>query len=139
MRSTKHVYSRTSAIYLLPDPGELDKRIQVRRRVDVPGTNFSLEPTYPESFRAWAKVSQVGAATYQASVQTETTVTHYFILRYRSGITADHEVVLSGQVYRVRRVRDLNSKGRFLLLECEELGSEPRRSERHGRESVYTR
>lgn len=43
-----------------------------------------------------AKMAQVGAATYQASVQTETTVTHYFTLRYRSGITADHEVVLSG-------------------------------------------
>ena len=84
-------------------------------------------------------MAQVGAATYQASVQTETTVTHYFTLRYRSGITADHEVVLSGQVYRVRRVRDLNSKGRFLLLECEELGSETRRSERHGGESVFTR
>ncbi|MFK3763235.1 phage head closure protein [Serratia ureilytica] len=131
--------AQTSASYLLPDPGELDKRIVIRRRVDEPTDSFGLVPTFPESFRAWAKMAQVGAATYQASVQTETTVTHYFTLRYRSGITADHEVVLSGQVYRVRRVRDLNSKGRFLLLECEELGSETRRSERHGGESVFTR
>ncbi len=139
MRSTKHAFTRTSASYLLPDPGELDKRIQVRRRVDVPGADFGLEPTFPESFWAWAKMAQVGAATYQASVQTETTVTHYFTLRYRSGITADHEVVLSGLVYRVRRVRDLNSKGRFLLLECEALGTETRRSDRHGGESLFTR
>ncbi|PII49341.1 phage tail protein [Serratia sp. OLHL2] len=131
--------AQTSASYLLPDPGELDKRIVIRRRVDEPTDSFGLAPTFPESFRAWAKMAQVGAATYQASVQTETTVTHYFTLRYRSGITTDHEVVLSGQVYRVRRVRDLNSKGRFLLLECEELGSETRRSERHGGESVFTR
>ncbi|WGZ68784.1 phage head closure protein [Serratia sp. K-E0102] len=131
--------AQTSASYLLPDPGELDKRIVIRRRVDEPTDSFGLASTFPESFRAWAKMAQVGAATYQASVQTETTVTHYFTLRYRSGITADHEVVLSGQVYRVRRVRDLNSKGRFLLLECEELGSETRRSERHGGESVFTR
>lgn len=131
--------AQTSASYLLPDPGELNKRIVIRRRVDEPTDSFGLAPTFPESFRAYAKMAQVGAATYQASVQTETTVTHYFTLRYRSGITADHEVVLSGQVYRVRRVRDLNSKERFLLLECEELGSETRRSERHGGESVFTR
>lgn len=131
--------TQTSASYLLPDPGELDKRIQVRRRVDVPGTDFGLEPAFPESFWAWSKMAQVGAATYQASVQTESIVTHYFTLRYRSGLTADHEVVLSGQVYRVRRVRDLNSKGRFLLLECEALGTETRRSDRHGGESRFTR
>lgn len=88
--------AQTSASYLLPDPGELDKRIVIRRRVDEPTDSFGLAPTFPESFRARAKMAQVGAATYQASVQTETTVTHYFTLRYRSGITADHEVVLSG-------------------------------------------
>lgn len=131
--------TQTSASYLLPDPGELNKRIQIRRRVDVPGADFGLEPTFPESFLAWAKMAQVGAATYQASVQTESIVTHYFTLRYRSGLTADHEVVLAGQVYRVRRVRDLNSKGRFLLLECEELGTETRRSDSHGGESLFTR
>jgi hypothetical protein len=42
-------------------------------------------------------------------------------IRYLRGITSDFEVVYGGYVYRVKRLRDLNSAGRYLLLECEEL------------------
>lgn len=63
-------------------------------------------------------------------------VTHYFTIRWRRNITADHEVFCDGQVYRIRRIRDLNSKRRFLLLECEELGTE--RGEGYAEQSVFT-
>ncbi|EGC4298529.1 head-tail adaptor protein, partial [Salmonella enterica] len=34
--------AQTSATYLLPDPGELDQRIVIRRRVDVPADDFGV-------------------------------------------------------------------------------------------------
>ncbi|EPS5129489.1 phage head closure protein, partial [Shigella flexneri] len=105
--------SQTSATYLLPDPGELNRRIKIRLRVDEPTADFGTEPTYPESFDVWAKVAQPGAAAYQGSVQTENIVTHYFTIRFRHDITADHEVVYYGQEYRIRRIRDLNGQRRF--------------------------
>lgn len=117
--------AQTSATYLLPDPGELDKRILVRKRVDVPTADFGTEPEYPVSFRAWAKVVQTSATTYQETTQTDNVITHYITIRWRSGITTDFEVVLNDLVYRVKRARDLNSRRRFLLLECTELGTEP--------------
>ncbi|HCS1577544.1 TPA: phage head closure protein, partial [Shigella flexneri] len=123
--------SQTSATYLLPDPGELNRRIKIRLRVDEPTAGFGTEPTYPESFDVWAKVAQPGAAAYQGSVQTENIVTHYFTIRFRHDITADHEVVYYGQEYRIRRIRDLNGQRRFLLLECEELRTARRRGECH--------
>lgn len=129
--------AQTSATYILPDPGELDKRVLIRRRTDVPAGDFGVMPEYPEQFHTWAKMAQPGAAAYQGSVQTEATVTHYFTIRFRRGMTADHEVLHDGQVYRVRRVRDLNSKRRFLLLECEELGTDDR--QHYGAESIFTR
>ena len=67
--------SQTSATYLLPDPGELNRRIKIRLRVDEPTADFGTEPTYTESFDVWAKVAQPGAAAYQGSVQTENIVT----------------------------------------------------------------
>ncbi|EDV3262776.1 head-tail adaptor protein, partial [Salmonella enterica subsp. enterica] len=70
--------AQTSATYLLPDPGELDQRIVIRRRVDVPADDFGVTPTYPEQIRTWAKKAQPGAAAYQGSVQIENRVTHYF-------------------------------------------------------------
>lgn len=114
--------AQTSATYLLPDPGELDKRVSIRQRVDSPSDDMGTEPTYPVQFPAWAKVVQTSATTYQETAQTDNVITHYITIRWRSGITSDFEVVQGNQVFRVKRARDLNSKRRFLLLECTELG-----------------
>ncbi|EGE2292122.1 head-tail adaptor protein, partial [Escherichia coli] len=48
--------AQTSATYILPDPGELNKRVLIRQRVDMPADNFGVEPQYPVTFRTWAKV-----------------------------------------------------------------------------------
>lgn len=117
--------AQTSATYLLPDPGELDKRVSIRQRVDSPSDDMGTEPTYPVQFPAWAKVVQTSATTYQETAQTDNAITHYITIRWRRGITSDFEVVVDEQVYRVKRARDLNSKRRFLLLECTELGEFP--------------
>ncbi|MCU6668697.1 phage head closure protein [Enterobacteriaceae bacterium H4N4] len=117
--------AQTSATYLLPDPGELDKRILLRKRVDEPTADFGTEPEYPVSFRAWAKVIQTSATTYQETAQTDNVITHYITIRWRRGITSDFEVVEGDEVYRVKRARDLNGERRYLLLECTELGFQP--------------
>ena len=117
--------TQTSATYLLPDPGELDKRVMIRQRVDTPSDDMGTEPTYPVSFYTWAKVVQTSATTYQETAQTDNAITHYITIRWRSGITSDFEVVQGDMVFRVHRARDLNSKRRFLLLECTELGVQP--------------
>lgn len=116
--------AQTSATYLLPDPGELDKRVLLRKRVDVPAADLGTRPDYPVSFPVWAKVVQTSATTYQETAQTDNAITHYITVRWRRGITSDFEVVQGDQVYRVKRARDLNSKRRYLLLECTELGTE---------------
>lgn len=117
--------AQASATYLLPDPGELNKRVNIRQRVDSPSDDMGTEPTYPVQFPAWAKVVQTSATTYQETAQTDNVITHYITIRWRRGITSDFEVVLDELVYRVKRARDLNSMRRYLLLECTELGSEP--------------
>lgn len=103
-------------------PGELNKRVLIRLRVDMPADNFGVEPQYPVTFRTWAKVIQTSATTWQETAQTGDAITHYITIRYRRGITADYEVVCGDSVYRVKRQRDLNGARRFLLLECTELG-----------------
>ncbi|HGP0311693.1 TPA: phage head closure protein [Citrobacter freundii] len=117
--------TQTSATYLLPDPGELNKRVLLRKRVDVPAADLGTRPEYPVSYPVWAKVVQTSATTYQETAQTENAITHYIAVRWRRGITSDFEVVQGEQVYRVKRARDLNSERRYLLLECTELGTEP--------------
>ena len=103
---------------------EKDKDLVIlRKRVDVPSADFGTESEYPVVFPVWAKVIQTSATTYQETAQTDNVITHYITIRWRRGITSDFEVAKGDEVYRVKRVRDLNSKRRFLLLECTELGS----------------
>lgn len=85
--------AQTSATYILPDPGELNKCVLIRLRVDMPADNFGVEPQYPVTFRTWAKVIQTSATTWQETAQTGDAITHYITIRYRRGITADYEVV----------------------------------------------
>lgn len=131
--------AQTSATYLLPDPGELNKRIFIRKRVDVPTADFGTKPEYPVSFGAWAKVVQTSATTFQETAQTDNAITHYITIRWRRGITSDFEVVLDEEVYRVKRARDLNSERRYLLLECTELGAEPASTGGNNGNSLFSR
>lgn len=124
--------SNTSAVFTLPDPGELNKRIHLRQRIDQAAADYGIEPVYQNEKDVWAKVRQVGATTYHESVQADEKITHYMTVRFRKGITSDYEVVYSGSVFRVKRLRDLNSAGRYLLLECEELGAEERSGDMYG-------
>lgn len=77
--------AQTSATYILPDPGELNKRVLIRQRVDMPADNFGVEPQYPVAFRAWAKVVQTSATTRRETAQTGDAITHYITIRYRRG------------------------------------------------------
>ncbi|EOC1288914.1 phage head closure protein [Cronobacter muytjensii] len=121
----KRTPSLTSAEYSLPDPGDLDKRVTFRKRLDTPAADFGTDLDVQETFKAWAKVRNTGSAAYQASVQTDEKLTHYVTIRFRRKLSTEWEVVLpSGEVLRIQRMRDLNSERRFWLLECESLGAE---------------
>jgi len=120
-----------------PSSGELNRRIGVRRRTDLPSSDMGLSSEFSDLRPRWARIEPVGTAVYAEGVQTEVKLTHRIIFRLLKGITDSHEVVhirgLPGSpgqyevvqgspVYRVKRSADMNGTGRFTLLEVEELG-----------------
>lgn len=109
-----------------PGAGELNRRVQIRRRRDFPDdVSGGLGSEFPEQLTTWAKIEPVGSALYSAGVQADSIVTHRVTIRYRHGITDAHEVVElragAEVVYRVRRSSALNGGRRFTVLEVEEL------------------
>ncbi|KVF27641.1 head-tail adaptor protein [Burkholderia vietnamiensis] len=105
----------------IPRAGDLDRRVQLRERRDYPYRDAELESEFPLQKPRWAKIEPVGAAVYSGSVQIDEKVTHRIYLRYLDGVTSDYEVVHRAQVFRVKRVGDLNGVRRFTVLEVEEL------------------
>ncbi|KFK95025.1 MULTISPECIES: phage head closure protein [unclassified Serratia (in: enterobacteria)] len=116
--------AQTSATYLFPDPGELNRRAQFRTREDVPGSgHMGVDTVYHNTFSTWAKLAAVGDSVRIDSMQADAAITHRIIIRYRRGVTTDEEVVIDGMVYRIKGTKDLNDKRRFLMISVEELGT----------------
>ena len=107
-----------------PSAGELNRRITLRLRTDIPASDQGLESLFAEQKRRWAKIEPVGTAVYANGVQTDMKITHRVTFYYLKGMSESHEVVHGATIYRVRRVADMNGNRRFTLLEVEELGPE---------------
>lgn len=107
-----------------PAAGELDRRITIRLREDIPVDDAGLDPLFTQPRRRWAKIRAVGTAVYTGSVQTDNTITHRLWVRVLGGVTTSHEVVDGDVIYRVKRCAPWGAGKRFTLIEVEELGQQ---------------
>jgi len=110
--------------YREPGAGELNRRVSIRRRTDVPADNMGLTSIFSMPKRRWARIEPVGTGVYADSVQTDNKITHRITLRLLPGVTTADEVVHGSTLYRVSRSVDMNGAHRFTVLEVEELGQD---------------
>lgn len=106
-----------------PGAGELNRRVLIRRRTDLPAPDMGLDSVFSDERPRWAKIEPVGTAVYSNGLQTDNKLTHRITLRLVQGVSDAHEVVHGSTVYRVKRSADLNGTHRFTQLEVEELGA----------------
>lgn len=104
-----------------PSAGELNRRIRIRRRTDLPFGDADLEGVFSEERSRWAKIEPVGTAVYSEGVQTDKRITHRITFRFLANLDDSFEVVRGEQIYRIKRLTELNGELRFTLLEVEEL------------------
>ncbi|WP_110995580.1 head-tail adaptor protein [Pseudomonas sichuanensis] len=109
---------------LEPGAGELDQRITIRLREDMPVDEADVESVFAEPRQRWAKLRAVGTAAYTDSVQTDDTITHRVWVRRIEGVTTSHEIVSGSMVYRVKRSAPWGAGKRFTVIEVEELGQQ---------------
>lgn len=114
---------------ILPNIGELNTRARLFSVKTIPEGDYELSNERTQIAEVWAKIEIIGGSQYLESVNTEESVTHRIYVRYVKGFTSpldlQHitEVDLGGFTYMVKRVTDVNSAGRFTLLECEQMKS----------------
>lgn len=104
-----------------PASGELIHRMEVRIRVDLPD-GVGLTPEYTVVCKRWVKVEPLGTAAYTNAQQTESKATHRLYCRHIESLSAAHEFVSRGRVYRVRRPTELAGRTIWSVVEVEELG-----------------
>lgn len=111
-----------------PRTGDLNRRLVIKRRQDMPAMGGGVTPSYTTVATVWAKVEPVGGALFFGTKQVGEEVTDRVFIRRTSPltertITGEHECECDGQRYRVRRASAVNGGKRFVMLEVENIGN----------------
>lgn len=120
----KRQLTEVNATYRLPQPGELRERLVFRTRRDVPAEGGGTRPVYSDTFSCWGRVRQLSGTAYLNSMQTDEKITHTILIRKRSGINTDMEIVTGGVVYRVIRAGAMNDGRRYTRIDAKALHAE---------------
>lgn len=102
--------------------------IVARRRQDRDPTGPGIDENWVDVETVRADIQSLGALTFYGAAQTDTPVTHRITVRWlnyldntsafrRETRLPDGEV--RSEIFRVRRVKELNGRKRFISAECE--------------------
>lgn len=101
--------------------GQLRHLVHLSLRRDLPTTFGGLESAHEAGVDVYAALLPVSGASWIGSQQIGSQITHRIVIRYRAGVTSDHEITQGTRVFRIRRISDWEERGRWTVLDCEEL------------------
>lgn len=110
-----------------PSIGELDRRIAIRSKQDMPAMSGGIDAVYETVATVWGRIEPVGGAIFFGTQQLGDAVTDRMFIRRSSNlnertITAEHVCEAGGLRYRVKRASALGGGREFVMLEVECLG-----------------
>lgn len=98
-------------------PGELDKRVIIRREVETPDGYGGFELTTQDITTVWAKVTRKAGRESFDSDRVQASASCSFVIRYRSDLSEKDRLVFAGVEYNI--ISGLDQGGRDLYLEIE--------------------
>jgi head-tail adaptor len=109
--------------------GQLRWRVSLYRRDQAPADDLALEETLVLLGQVYADIQPTYAATFYQSTQVDTPITHMINIRWQDYPTTIEVVTrvterqtdgtLRGELYRVRRTKEVGGRKRFIQMECE--------------------
>ena len=111
----------------LPALGELNRRIQIRIRTDVPNASFGVDETYDVGIPRWAKREPIHSLAIRAGQNTGEEPTDLFWVRWGTGtkptdFTSSHVIDFAGRRYRLLDSIDVDDQHRFTRITAKDLG-----------------
>lgn len=112
---------------MLPDTGELNRRIVIRLWTDVPNASFNVDQTFDPGIARWAKVEPLRGIASRSGVTTGEDPTHFFWVRYCAQTPAeyfaqDRVIEYRGRRYRILDAQDFQDANRFVRITTKDLG-----------------
>ncbi len=116
-----------SEALLLPDTGELNRRIVIYRWTDAPNINFNIDALFDAAINRWAKVEPIRGIASRMGVTTAEEPTHYFWVRYSNETTADYfsqdrVIEYRRHRYRILDAQNFQDADLFIRITTKDLG-----------------
>lgn len=111
----------------LPADGELNRRIHIRLRTDVPNDDMGTDEVYSAGIWRWAKKEPIRSIAIRAGENTGEEPTDLFWVRWASGtkpddITLAHVIDFGGHRFRVLDTIDVDDLRQFTRITAKDLG-----------------
>lgn len=117
-----------------PDPGavpigRLRWPVAIATRVQRPDGGTSIDESFEDVQHVRADIQPIGPMTFVGSAQTDTPITHRILLRWLDWIDQRHVVLRRTirpdgsqrtEVFRIRKVEEIDGRKRFVRLLAEE-------------------
>ena len=107
---------------------ELRWLVLLARRDQLPDDFAGIDEPLVDAVRVHAKIEDLYPQTFYAAAQTDRPVTHMIWVRWRGWLDTTHVIIRTTrlpigsprtELFRIRRVKELNGRKRFLAIEAE--------------------
>jgi len=96
--------------------------IQAERPITDGGGGQGNDPWADPAIVAvvWGRIEPLGGGERLRAMQIEDRLSHRITIRHRAGVTARMRVVFGQRIFNIRALVDVEERGRFLHLLCQE-------------------
>jgi SPP1 family predicted phage head-tail adaptor len=102
------------------DIGSLRLRVQIQTYTETQDATHKTLKTWETTKTVWADIKPMkGLITFDTK-QIGEQVTHKVIIRYQPYITTENWLYMNSRRFRIRSVRNVDERNRYLELLCEE-------------------
>ena len=108
--------------------GSLRWLVTINKRVQAPDSGTGIAETLQLVATVYADIQPVGALTFYGAQQVDTPVTHWIIMRWQPYLDNTNAIQRVTQLpggasrtetFRIRRIRELSGRKRFVRIEAE--------------------
>lgn len=98
-------------------PGELDKRITIKREVETPNRSGGFDLSLVDVATIWAHVRPKSGNEFTSETRVNASVSYLFVIRFRNDLRPSDHIIWNGVSFNIRAI--LTRGGRDLYLEID--------------------
>jgi SPP1 family predicted phage head-tail adaptor len=97
------------------------QRVTIQTRIEAEYGDYSLQSSRNTVATVWARVTNVSGTAQVDSRNAGEGVTHQFIIRYRTDVTKQNELLYNGKRYSIATIQvQGDERDRFLAIDANE-------------------